>query len=617
MFDEKLNQAPKAAKTNEANEEASKERITILIENYSKLLRNNNDYIKGLQKLYAEFFIKYIKDNCSINEEDKERLLFSIKQLFWALSPDNTLLNPKVFEAFIESNGKSILQGYANFLRDLPKGEIQSQNPQDFRLGENIAYTKGNIIFQNELFQLIYYTPIHEAAKNGADLKEEGPKGKVYSIPLLIIPPWINKYYILDLQENNSLINWLVNNNFSVFIISWVNPGKAYAEITFEDYLLKGLETACQKVLQFTNTSQINLLGYCIGGTLLAVFLGYLAGKVATDNKEKNYINSATFLTTLIDFSQPGEIKMFINEAQIKAIEAQMELSGFFDGNDMRKVFSLLKADDMIWRLFINNYLLGRENKPFDILYWNADSTNLPYRMHQFYLRKFYLENGLIKPNALEFNNIKIDLSRINIDSYFLATLGDHIAPWEGVMKGAQFLGGKKQFTLTTSGHVAGVINPPYSQKYSYITGPLNENKLHSGIKKEVLKAENFPRLKKSLPNSCWPHWLEKLINYLTKTRLKTYKEAYKKIAINNNDDKDAKDDGDGNKIKQSATSPEGKQEDYDWQTNKESVAGSWWPHWLEWLAKHSGEKTPPPIATAQDIIEVAPGSYVRHRIDI
>ncbi|MEM7027940.1 MAG: alpha/beta fold hydrolase, partial [Pseudomonadota bacterium] len=344
-----------------------------------------------------------------------------------------------------------------------------------FEVGENIATTPGKVIYQNDLIQLIQYEP---TTKN------------VYEIPLLICPPWINKFYILDLRPENSFIKWAVDQGHTVFVISWINPDESHAETSFDDYMTKGLVTAVDKVKKETGMGKVNTIGYCIGGTLLAATNAYLA------KKRKSLINTTTYFTTMIDFQEPGDLGVFIDELQLAKLDTDMAKEGYLDGSSMATVFNMLRANDLIWPFFINNYLLGKEPTAFDLLYWNSDSTRLPAKTHSFYLRQCYLHNRLKEPDGLELAGTGIDISKIKIPSYFISTLEDHITPWKSTYSGAKLMSGPVKFVLGGSGHIAGVINPPVKNKYGYWTNDQLESEPDNW-----LEDANYQE------GSWWPDW--------------------------------------------------------------------------------------------------------------
>lgn len=410
------------------------------------------DFIKQFYLMSSEWMQKQTSQ-LELEPQMQRSVDFYTKQFIDAFCPSNfPLYNPEVVKESLSSRWQNIAQGLDNFFEDLTSSNgvlnIKTTDKMAFRLGENIAATPGKIIMQNDLMQLIHYKP----------------KSQAYSIPILIIPPWINKYYILDLSPENSFVKYLIDNNFEVFMISWVNPKSDLSHINFEDYAQKGILDAAQHICHTLKIKKINAIGYCIGGTLLATTLAYLA----QNDKHDININSSTYLTTLLDFSDPGEVGLFINEDTLSSIEAEMNRIGYFDGRYLANSFSLLRANDLIWSFFVNNYLLGKRPLPMDLLYWNSDPTNLPAKMHSFYLRNMYIENNLTKAGVVKIFDLPIDLSKVNIPAFFMGAKDDHIAPWRSVYSSMKLVNGEKVFCLSASGHVAGVVNPPKQAKYSY-----------------------------------------------------------------------------------------------------------------------------------------------------
>ncbi len=387
---------------------------------------------------------------------ERRKAAFYLRLALDALAPANYLgTNPQALQATLDSGGENLRRGLAQLLDDLQRGQGHARpktaDLSAFRVGENLATTPGKVVFQNELMQLIQYAPSTPT---------------VHRRPLLIVPPWINKYYILDLRPENSVIRWAVGEGHTVFVISWVNPGSALAHKSFDDYLREGPLAALDAVAAATGVADANAIGYCIGGTLLACTLAVLAAR----NEAR--VRSATFLTTLLDFADPGEIAVFIDEQQIGAMESEMQRYGYFDGRSMATAFNLLRDNELIWHYGINNYLLGREPPAFDLLYWGMDSTHMPAAMHEFYLRNMYQHNRLREPGALRLAGVPVDLGRIKTPAYFLATSEDHIAPWRSAYAGAHLLSGPVRFVLTGSGHNAGVINLPDARRtYGYWNG--------------------------------------------------------------------------------------------------------------------------------------------------
>ncbi|QQD21006.1 class I poly(R)-hydroxyalkanoic acid synthase [Oceanospirillaceae bacterium ASx5O] len=413
------------------------------------------DYIKQLYLLQGQTLMNMIKDTEGLSDHSKQKIEYFVRQYINALSPTNfAALNPEVIRKTLESGGKNLLDGMAQLMKDMDdsvKGalNVAMTDTSAFQVGRNLATTPGKVVYQNDLMQLIQYTP---------------STAKTFKRPLLVIPPFINKFYILDMRENNSFIKWLVDQGHTVFCISWVNPGPSLRDKGFEDYMQEGPLDAIAAIEKATGEQEVNAIGYCLGGTLLAATLAYLK------KKKKEPIKAATFLATLTDFSQPGEIGVFINETAISALEKQMNLLGFYDGRQMAFSFNTLRENDLFWSFFINNYLKGERPAAFDLLYWNTDSTNLPARMHSFYLRNMYLYNKLIEKDGIELNGVKLDLRRISVPTYFLSTAQDHIALWQATYTGPLLMGGKNRFVLGGSGHIAGVVNPPAQNKYGYWT---------------------------------------------------------------------------------------------------------------------------------------------------
>ncbi|CCK75500.1 MAG: class I poly(R)-hydroxyalkanoic acid synthase [Oleispira antarctica] len=413
------------------------------------------DYIKQFYLLQSKSLTDMVGDVDGLSEKSRQKVDYLLRQLVSALSPTNFAgLNPEVIRKTLETGGANLLDGMEQLLKDLDASQggslnISMTDMDAFKVGRNVATTKGKVVYQTDMMQLIQYSPTTENVKKR---------------PLLVIPPFINKYYILDLREKNSYLKWLVDQGHTVFCISWVNPGPSLRDKSFEDYMLEGPVAALDAIEKATGEKEINAIGYCVGGTLLATTLSYL------QKKKDERIKSATFLATLIDFKDPGEIGVFINETAISALEKQMDAVGYFDGRAMAFSFNTLREKDLFWSFFINNYLKGKRPTAFDLLYWNSDSTNLPAAMHSYYLRNMYLHNKLKEKNGLELAGVRIDLSAVKVPTYFLSTAQDHIAMWKGTYDGAKNLSGKSRFVLGGSGHIAGVVNPPEANKYGYWT---------------------------------------------------------------------------------------------------------------------------------------------------
>jgi polyhydroxyalkanoate synthase subunit PhaC len=374
------------------------------------------DYIKQSYLIAARHIQEAVAQVGGLPPESERKVAFFTRQYLDALAPSNFLLtNPQVLRETLQSGGQNLVRGLDNLLNDLEKGggelRISMTDETAFQLGRNVATTPGKVVFQNDLMQLIQYQPMTQ---------------EVYKQPLLIIPPWINKYYILDLREKNSFIRWAAQQGHTVFVVSWVNPDARLAQKGFDDYMLEGAIAALDAVAEATGEPEANVIGYCLGGTLLGATLAYLA------NKKDQRVRSATFFVSLLDFSQPGELGVFIDEAQVANLEKKMNARGYLEGAEMAGTFNLLRANDLVWSFVVNNYLLGKAPFPFDLLYWNADSTRMPARMHSFYLRNMYLKNLMGVPGGMTLAGVPIDLSQVTMPAYFISTVEDHIAPWQG-----------------------------------------------------------------------------------------------------------------------------------------------------------------------------------------
>ena len=409
------------------------------------------DYIKQSYLIAARHLHDAVSSVDGLSEETRKKVNFYTRQYIDALSPSNfALTNPQVLRETLHSGGQNLLKGLNNLLADIERGGIRMADEKAFKLGVNIATTPGKVVFQNELMQLIQYAPSTET---------------VFKRPLLVMPPWINKYYILDLREKNSFVRWAVEQGHTVFVISWVNPDGRYAGKTFENYMLEGPLAALDAIGQATGENEVNVIGYCLGGTLLGATLAWMA------QRNDRRATSATFFASLLDFSAPGELGVFIDEAQVENLERRMQERGYLEGSEMAATFNMLRANDLVWSFVVNNYLLGKDPFPFDLLYWNSDSTRMPAKMHSFYLREMYLANRLRVPGGITLGGVPIDLGKIAIPAYFVSTLEDHIAPWKSTYKGACLLSGPTRFVLGGSGHIAGIVNPPSAKKYGYWTG--------------------------------------------------------------------------------------------------------------------------------------------------
>ena len=554
------------------------------------------DHIKQSYLLASKFMLSTVRETEGLDTHTARKVDFYTRQFIDALAPTNfAMTNPEVARRTVETGGENLVQGLSNMLEDLERGQgqlrIRMTDLEKFKLGENIAVTPGKVVFENDLMQLLQYAPTTETVRKR---------------PLLVIPPWINKYYILDLRPKNSFIKWAVDRGHTVFVISWVNPDARLAEKSMDDYLLEGPIAALDAVENATGESRVNAIGYCLGGTLLAATLAYLkatdaaepakadeataaaeaekcveaekrvetekamevavasetavaakAGEAGEEAKaagnagkaqsaavmpdaeapqpagRRPVIESATFFTTMVDFEEPGELGVFIDEEQLSLVEESMKEKGYFDGSKMAEAFNLLRANDLIWSFVINNYLMGKDPFPFDLLYWNSDSTRMPRAVHSAYLRDMYQHNRLREPGGITLDGVPIDLATIDVPVYILSTREDHIAPWPSTYAATRLYRGPIRFVLAMSGHIAGVVNPPAANKYGYFTGKLA---------------------------STADAWLEA-------------------AAVHD---------------------------------------GSWWPDWDAWVSEHDGGEAPPrePGAGALPVIEDAPGRYVKVRIE-
>ncbi len=410
------------------------------------------DYVKQSYLVASRWIRDTVAEVDTLDAPTKSKVEFYTRQFVDALSPTNfALTNPTVLKHAAETKGESLLTGLRQLLEDLERGKgdlkISMTKEEAFQVGENIAVTPGKVVFQNELMQLLQYDPTTT---------------EVHKRPLLLVPPWINKFYILDLKPKNSFIKFAIDQGFTVFVISWANPGRELAHKTFENYLDEGPLAALDAIERATGERETAIIGYCLGGTLTACLLAWMA------DQSDDRIKAATFLTTMTDFSDPGELGVFIDEAQLDLIEKHMQEKGYLEARHMQQVFNLMRANDLIWGFVVNNYLMGREPMAFDLLYWNADSTRMPYMMHSFYLRNMYQKNLLAQPGGVTLKSVPIDLGRIKTPCYFLSAKEDHIAPWASTYRGSLHFGGQVRFVLGGSGHIAGVINPPSSTKYGY-----------------------------------------------------------------------------------------------------------------------------------------------------
>ncbi|MEZ8024647.1 class I poly(R)-hydroxyalkanoic acid synthase [Vibrio sp. 1F255] len=457
-------------------------------------------FIKQSYLLFSKSYIDTINSIEGIDEKTKERVAFFSRQAINALSPSNFIAtNPELMKLTLERNGENLLDGLEQLQADVEASadilKIRMTNNNAFRLGVDVANTEGDVVFQNDLFELIQYYP---------------KTPQVNATPLLIVPPFINKYYILDLREKNSMVRWLLEQGHSVFMMSWRNPGEAQKDLEFGDYVTEGAAKAVTAIEDITGKEQINAAGYCIGGTVLASTVAYYAAK-----RMKKRIKTATFFTTLLDFSQPGEVGAYINETIINAIEKQNDAKGFMDGRSLSVTFSLLRENSLYWNYYIDNYLKGSSPMEFDLLYWNSDSTNVAAKCHNFLLRELYLENKLVQDKGVKVGGVWIDLNKIKIPSYFISAKEDHIALWQGTYRGALNTGGNKTFVLGESGHIAGIVNHPDKKKYGFW---LNDN-LDDSADEWLTNATHNE-------GSWWTHWNQWLQGFETDEKIEPFNQG-------------------------------------------------------------------------------------------
>lgn len=428
--------------------------------------------------LASEHWLATVESAEGLTEQEREKARFFTRQLVDALSPANfPFTNPQVLKATWQEQGENLLRGFENLLKDMEKGYISLTGESAFAVGQNVATTPGKVVFENHLFQLIQYAPATPS---------------VHAVPIVIAPPWINKFYILDLTPEKSFVRWCVAQGFTVFVMSWVNPGSEHRDTGLGDYMQDGLITAMETARLICNAPSVHAIGYCVAGSLLAPTLAWLEA-----NGRGDLVSSATFFTTQVDFEDAGELRILIDDAQMDMFDQLCATTGYLDSRYMAATFNLLRANDLIWNYVVNNYLLGREPPPFDLLYWNSDSTRLPHAMLREYLKGMYLENRMVQPDALEIAGTCINLRRVNIPAYIQAGRDDHIAPPQSVYKLTRHFTGPMRFTLANSGHIAGVVNPPSANKYGYRAGaPLAPT------------LQDFIDATEQQPGSWWPDWL-------------------------------------------------------------------------------------------------------------
>jgi polyhydroxyalkanoate synthase subunit PhaC len=416
-------------------------------------------------------------DVADFSPHAKHRTHFFMKQYLDAVSPANFLLtNPDAMEAALKSQGETLRAGIENLKSDMAKGHISMTDESAFYVGKNIAMTPGSVVFENEIFQLLQYAP---------------QTSEVYLRPLLMVPPCINKFYILDLRPDNSFIEYAVQQGFTVFVMSWRNVNERFGNLTWDDYLLRGVIKAIDTVRVITNVEKINTLGFCVGGTMLASALAVLR------RMGHDVVESTTLLTTFLDFSEVGDIEAYVDEAFVKRRQSEVGKGGIINGAELAFAFSSLRANDLVWNYVSSNYLQGKKPPPFDLLFWNGDSTNLPGPWYCYYLQNTYFENNLIKPDKLTMCGVPVDLRYVDMPAFVFAAREDHIVPWRTAFASTRYLGGEVQFILGAAGHIAGVVNPASKNKRSYWTDG-NE---------KAADAKHWLDHAKENPGSWWPHW--------------------------------------------------------------------------------------------------------------
>jgi polyhydroxyalkanoate synthase len=453
------------------------------------------DFIKQVYLITTRWAEEMVQQADQLDPHTRHKAAFYVRQIANALAPTNFVLtNPELLRETLGSNAENLVRGMHMLAEDIQEGggelKIRQSDSRLFHVGKNLATTPGKVIHQNDLCQLIQYNTTTKT---------------VLKRPLLIVPPWINKFYILDLTPEKSFIRWAVEQGHTVFVISWVNPGHRQARKSFEHYMREGIFEALDVIGKVCGANGVNAVGYCVGGTLLSVALAYAA---ATGDDR---IKSATLFATQVDFTHSGDLKVFVDEEQIADLEKKMQSRGYLEGSSMAQAFNLLRSNDLIWPYVIRNYFMGQAPPPFDLLYWNSDATRMPAANHAFYLRNCYLKNRLAE-GSMEIAGVNLDLKKIKAPIYSLATQEDHIAPPRSVFYGASFFGGRVTFVLSGSGHIAGVINPPARNKYQYWTGPAPKGD----------RFDNWLKNAKEHPGSWWPHWqkwIETLDDHRTKAR--------------------------------------------------------------------------------------------------
>jgi polyhydroxyalkanoate synthase len=437
------------------------------------------DFLKQFYLLSARWAGDLVKDAEGLDDHTRHKARFYVEQIANAVSPSNfALTNPEVLRATLASNGANLIEGLKNLEEDIKAGQgrlrIKQTDISAFELGKNVATTPGKVIFQNDTFQLIQYSPATE---------------RVHEVPLLIVPPWINKFYILDLNPKKSFVRWATGQGLTVFVMSWINPDEKHGHKTFADYMRDGFLAALSAVQDATGVEKVNVIGYCVGGSLVASALGYMAAK--GDDR----VNAVTFFASQVDFEKAGDLRVFVDKEQIEWAEGRMKEKGYLAGRHLADAFNLLRSNDLIWSYVVNNYMLGKDPMPFDLLYWNSDSTRMPASVHSQYLRECYLNNRLSQ-GQMTLDGVRIDLKKVKLPIYNLAAREDHIAPLASVFRLGRNFGGETRLVVSGSGHIAGVVNPPEAQKYQYWTNDKPADTLEGWLEGAT-----------EHPGSWWPDW--------------------------------------------------------------------------------------------------------------
>ncbi|MBB4631652.1 PHA/PHB synthase family protein [Sphingosinicella soli] len=437
------------------------------------------DFLKSSYLLTSQYVLQLVGGLDGMDDKERQKALFYTRQFIDALSPSNYVLtNPEVLKATVESKGENLLKGTQHLLDDLQRGRMTMTDENAFEVGRNVAVTPGKVVFENRMFQLIQYAP---------------STANVHETPLIIFPPWINKFYILDLTPEKSFIRWAVAQGLTVFVVSWKNADASLADATTETYIREGFIVAIDAVLKGLGVKSAHVIGYCVAGTTLAMTLAFMAARGEADK-----VKTATFFTAQVDFSECGDLGVFVDADHLKAVKELSEGKGYLDGRFMATTFNMLRANDLIWNYVVNNYLLGKDYFPFDLLYWNSDSTNVPAKWHAEYLEGLYRDNKMIRPGAIVIDGTPIDLTRVHTPVYIQGGKEDHIAPARSSWKLTRNFAGPVRFVLAGSGHIAGVVNPPDANKYQHWTNDTLPETF-----------EDFAATATEHPGSWWPDWID------------------------------------------------------------------------------------------------------------